>query len=489
MSRPGSRVLRTLAAGGLLVAGLAMPAGAQGAAAQKASDHYVELECDGIQGADGTLFFAVTISPRDGAFGGLISFAPGAEPFVDPPTFVDDPDQATTGTASTAALSADIPLLDVDGNSAGSAHVAATLAIGGDVQVIDRTFKNGNNQTREKGTILPLAITAGTATLPDGSSFSFSSANEECFSDETKITFWANTPTSLIQTFAGNQVSCDLVADGDVVGNLFIDVDPDGTSAFVDAFFPGSGLDGVTEGPIDAGRLTSDIEYFDVDTGDVAGNGSIDATFAATGEAFQFTLHNAVGKQRVMGMAFAVAGSLVAPGFDAFDLGGCVLTDFTAKVIDNPIRAPKPTSKAPANDGPAGAVPVKPKSATTEQTKNAAIDMEVPFACETFLDEDGIRQPIPIIKTVWFKLVGAGTPVTLDTAATAFDTVLAVYTKSGNAYVPVAQACVDDVPLQPVGRTLQAAVRFTPAAGTTYYIQVGGFPDAPNWGTLKLAVR
>ena len=115
--------------------------------------------------------------------------------------------------------------------------------------------------------------------------------------------------------------------------------------------------------------------------------------------------------------------------------------------------------------------------------------MEQPFACLTFFDDNDVERPIPVIKTVWFKLIGAGKAVTIDTRGTNFDTVVAVYTKPAGAYVPVANACVDDVPVQPVGRTLQAAVTFTPAAGRTYYVQVGGFPDDLNWGTLKLSVR
>jgi hypothetical protein len=48
---------------------------------------------------------------------------------------------------------------------------------------------------------------------------------------------------------------------------------------------------------------------------------------------------------------------------------------------------------------------------------------------------------------------------------------------------------VDDVPLQPIGRTLQAAITFPAAAGVTYYVQVGGFPDDLNWGNLHVSVR
>jgi hypothetical protein len=121
-------------------------------------------------------------------------------------------------------------------------------------------------------------------------------------------------------------------------------------------------------------------------------------------------------------------------------------------------------------------------SRITEQTKNTAVDAEVPFDCLTPFDLAGI-------KTVWFEVTGTGSPVTVGTAGTAFDTVIDVYTSSGGAFDPVPGTCVDDPPVQPLGRTLQAAVTFTAAAGTTYLVQVGGVDDDLNWGTLKVSVR
>ena len=55
--------------------------------------------------------------------------------------------------------------------------------------------------------------------------------------------------------------------------------------------------------------------------------------------------------------------------------------------------------------------------------------------------------------------MGTGTEVTIDTAGSDFDTAIAVYTAAAHGSLePVDGACVDDVPLEPVGRTLQAAV-------------------------------
>jgi hypothetical protein len=232
------------------------------------------------------------------------------------------------------------------------------------------------------------------------------------------------------------------------------------------------------------------LEYIDINTGLPAGSGTLDMTLAATGERFSYTLRSGTILQRASGEAYDVAGTLTAPGFEPFDLGSCVLADRTTKLMFLPAKAPKPTGAPPANDLPTGAKAVRAGTTLTQQTKNAAFDMEVPFDCLTFVDDDGVEQAVPVIKTVWYSIVGTGTPVTFDTKGTGFDTVMAVYSKaSDGSFEPVPDACIDDPPLQPLGRTLHAAVTFTPSSGTTYYVQVGGFPNDLNWGNLHLSVR
>jgi hypothetical protein len=85
-------------------------------------------------------------------------------------------------------------------------------------------------------------------------------------------------------------------------------------------------------------------------------------------------------------------------------------------------------------------------------------------------------------------VTGTGGEVTVDTAGSDFDTVAAAYVRDGSGSF-AELACVDDVPLDPVGRTLQSAVSFPTTAGTTYYVQVGGFPGFQSYGQLRVAVR
>jgi hypothetical protein len=481
------RALLTLAASAGLAASMLLPGGALAGAAQKASDHYVEVFCDSLTGSDGTAFFGVTISDVNGVSGGLDVFGPNAAPF-DPPIFTTDPEAVVTAAYSGGVFSASIPVLDGNGDPAGAAQLSATLESGGEPQPIDDNFKDGNHNFRSSGTFQPLAITTGSLILPDGSTFVLD--NEHCGADHVDITFFGNNPASAVQQFDGKNISCDLVVGGQVVGNLFVDVDSDRSIAFIDAFLFDAGLDASTETPITNGAASASLTYVDINTGASVGSGAISLTLAATGERFSYTLNGGTQLVRVNGEVYDVTGTLTAPGFAPFDLSSCVLADFTSKRIVRPAHAPKPTGKAPANDLPSAAPKVRVKTTLTENTKNAALDMEAPYDCLTFIDDSGAEQPVPVIKTVWFAIDGTGSNVTFDTAGSGFDTVVAVYTKATDgSYVPVPGACVDDVPVQPLGRTLQAAVTFGAAAGTTYYVQIGGFPDDLNWGDLHLAVR
>jgi hypothetical protein len=488
MRRTRIRALATLATSAAVGLLLLMPAGAIGGPSTKGADHIVELFCDGLTGDDGTLFFGATISDVNGVSAGLDAFATGDEPFVDPAAFTAAFEPAPSASYAGGLFALEIPIVDGSGDPAGSAVIEATLVDGGAAEPISDIFRDGNHRFRQSGTFMPLSIASGSATLPDGSSYGLEDGL--CFADEIQVTFFGNNPTSAVRQFGSNNVSCPLL-DGDaVVGNLFVDVDSDRSSAFVDAFFFDATIEAVGDGPIIKGHLALDLSYFNFDTGDDAGPGALDMTLAATGERFSYTLTGGTGTRRVHGEIYDIEGTLTAPGFEPFDLGDCTLTDQTSKEIRRPARAPATTGRPPANDLPSGARSVSVGTTLTQQTKNTALDMEEPFPCLDFVDDEGTVQQTPVIKTVWYSIVGAGAPVTLNTKGSGFDTVLAVYERAGDGSLgPVADACNDDVPLRPLGRTLQAAVTFTAAAGTRYLIQIGGFPDDLNWGSLHLTVR
>jgi hypothetical protein len=334
---------------------------------------------------------------------------------------------------------------------------------------------------------MPYEIVDGTATLPDGSVVALE--NGPCFAEELEVVSFTTSPTSFVSKFSGSGFACPLLEGDEQVGDLFVDVSADRTSAFVDVFIFDPEMSGNAETEVVDGHIATDLPYFDHATGEEVGQGSIDMTIATSGEPFSYTIRGGTETRRIRGEIFDVEGTLTAPGFEPFDLGDCFLTDATTKQIVNPAKAPKPTGRAPANDLPSLARPVAPGSNLSQNTKNAALAMEEPFACLMDADEDGNEIPLEVLKTVWYRLDGTGQAITIDTAGSGFDTVIAVYTKAADgSFEPLPDACVDDVPLDPIGRTLQAAVTFDTELGTTYYVQVGGFPDDLNWGSLHVRV-
>ncbi len=128
------------------------------------------------------------------------------------------------------------------------------------------------------------------------------------------------------------------------------------------------------------------------------------------------------------------------------------------------------------NDTPDDAILLDVPSETTVST--TATD-EAPEASCTVVDEfDGevFEFDVPITNTVWYVIEGTGDPITLDTAASTFDTVVGVY---DDVLDPI--VCVDDVD------SLQARVTFDTVDGETYYVQVGGFGG--DTGRLVLTVE
>jgi serine protease len=132
---------------------------------------------------------------------------------------------------------------------------------------------------------------------------------------------------------------------------------------------------------------------------------------------------------------------------------------------------------------PANAVPPRNDNFARAQTLQMADPEGVPCVSEGDSENfDATRQPgerritdAATAQTVWFRwtpvATGCAETVTIDTAGSDFDTVMAVYSTNRLSQLP--QALVgenDDV----TPGTLHSSVTFTPEAGTTYRIQVAG---------------
>lgn len=132
-----------------------------------------------------------------------------------------------------------------------------------------------------------------------------------------------------------------------------------------------------------------------------------------------------------------------------------------------------PPPQGPPNDNFAGAIAVTGSPFVHKTATSAATT------------EQGEPQPScgPTGRTVWYSLSVSGlTDVRAHTAGSTFDTVVALYTGSNLPGLTEA-ACNDDASVT----SLQSNVTFAAQAGTTYYLQVGGY--AGGSGTLKFTAE
>jgi hypothetical protein len=125
-----------------------------------------------------------------------------------------------------------------------------------------------------------------------------------------------------------------------------------------------------------------------------------------------------------------------------------------------------------SNDLPARALPLEPKSGIVTSTMAAVPAPEA--TC-------GGANPVPFGHTRWYRIVGAGAAVTLDTAGSSFDTVLGIY--DANGLRPL--ACADDGK----GGSPQASATLATANGKTYLVQVGGWGDDGGSGGILVLTR
>lgn len=475
---------RTLAIVAALAIVVGLPASVSAKPVTRFTEHSVGMFCDGLSATSGGgfTFFEARVSDQFGP-GAFLDYWTTSEP-IGQPALTSDLEQPADVTWDGTVLAGSIPLRDSSGDPAGSATFSATLTPSGDPFPFEDDFRNGNQQVRFSGVSQPLDP-SGTLTV-GGSTFSL----ETCFADETTTTVFQTNPNSIVFHATNRDVGCDLTnADGDT-GFLFASLS-EGDAFFDVGAFSADGTTAIGafgEGTVTGGVLDATFDAFDFQTGEPVAGGTLHLEIVGSGEPFEYLLKNATFRFAARGVMLDLEGTLTI-GDMTFDLGACVGEDGRIKAIDTFPQGPKPGGKVPANDLPSGAKLLTVGSRTSVATKGASPEFEEPFECLTF-EEDGEVFELPVGHTVWYRIVGTGDPVTIDTAGSDYDTVIAVYTADGSGgFDPVPDACVDDVPVDPVGRTLQSAVTFDTVAGTTYYVQIGGFPESFRYGNLRVAVR
>ncbi len=464
----------------------AVPATASAARPTRFTDHAISINCDGLAATSGGgfVFFGANVSDEFGP-GGFVEYWSTSEPTGAPDLFTDF-EQLPEVTWNGSVLAGSIPMLDENGDPVAPATFSATLTAAGDPSPFTDDFRDGNRRVRVNGVTQPMDP-SGTLSV-GGSTFSL----DACFADETTATVFETNPNAFVRHFSDRSVGCELSNTAGDTGTLFVNLnEPD---IFVDAF--AESADGTTvvagfaSGAVIDGVLDTPLETFDPETGEPNPlGGSIHLEIVGTGEPFSWIAKGSTSRFVSRGVTLDIEGTLTLAAM-TFDLGACIGVDARNKEINTNPRGPKPGGKVPANDLPSGAKLMTVGSKTSVATKGASPAFEEPFECLTFEEPGGGVFEVPVAHTVWYRIVGTGRPVTVDTAGSDYDTVVAVYTADGGGgFTPLPGACLDDVLLDPVGVTLQSAVTFDTVAGTSYYVQIGGFPQALPYGNLRVAVR
>jgi hypothetical protein len=218
------------------------------------------------------------------------------------------------------------------------------------------------------------------------------------------------------------------------------------------------------------------VPMFNDQTGEQVQDAVIDATVHA-GEVIHTTRRSQYGFAKGTAQSLSFEGTLSVPAVGAtFDLAGCSgLKQDQHFVFTNP-QGPKPGGTPPVNDTPEGAIALAPGARESTKTGGAALPPEEPcFPDPEFGDVFG--------RTVWYSVTGTGGPITVDTAGSNFDTVMAIYTKDGDFSLVL---CVDDLFDGQIQTSLQAAATIETDPGVTYYVQIGGF--AGEFGNLRVRV-
>ena len=475
------RLFAILAALALLAT---IPAAVSGKKPFREAEHFVGISCDELAptSGQGVLFLGVSISDLFGP-DAFVDFWNDTEP-EGPPDIVRDFEAPVDANYAGGLFTATIPLSELDGDPAGTATVQATLTPAGEPFTFDDDFRFGNVNHRSTFVIQPLAV-EGSATLA-GKTFDLAS----CFAEDTHVTTFETSPASFVEQFSRSDTFCDIENADGTIGGVFIDFSSD--EVFVDAFLgegPGTPTAAIGTLVLTNGAGSGPLDVYDPENGEpTGGTATIDLALSA-GESFRYVLVDGSGKSMNRGQLIDVEGTLTFPGLAPFDLGHCVGSTAEVKEMFHQPQGPKPTGKAPANDLPAGALALKVGGKTSQSTRAAALNQEADYSCMVFEDPFlGETEVVPVEHTVWFKVAGTGGVVTVDTAGSDFDSVAAAYVSNGaGGFTEI--ACVDDVPLDPIGRTLQSAVTFQTTVGTTYWVQIGGFPGFQSYGNLRVAVR
>jgi len=466
--------------GATLLAAL-LPGAVAAEAVTRYHDHTVDVFCESdLDGGHAyTTFFSTEL---DGfAVVDVAIWLDPAVPFDEPATYSGSAEAFDATEGDVLTLIAQLPIVGPDGSDLGIGTVSAELPATGPAEPFTEPGF-GNHKSK----------TAGVRRTYDGDvTFTLDTVSvtiTDCFGTVTDVDAWNTNPHSFVESVAGLDLACDWPIDG---GSVDLFVQSTAVDLFADVFVgsPDQTLfsNGTHSGSATTAAMDLTIGLTDEATGDESTAHAV-ATFTKTGPVVTSTLVQQSGQARLQEQSLVSQGALTFQDGSSFpiDSASCRVVSFSRHSAFNQSSGPKATGRAPVNDVPSGAIALHPGSKVVTTNRGAAQDPEQPITTcpEGPFDDFG--------RTLWYTIEGTGGSISLDTAGSQIDTVMAVYVPDGDDLVEV--ACQDDVDGDPIGHTYQAALTIDTVAGTTYYIEVGGYrrffdPETVETGQIRIAVR
>jgi hypothetical protein len=443
------------------------------------SEHAVNMFCD-AHGPEGELHLFVGVSSEFGPGAHLEAWIAPVEP-GSPPDFTGTTDNVVVVEAGGGAtLTATIPLVDAAGTALGNVIVDATLTPTGDSFELE-PFREGNRWIKTTGTVQIMAVT-GTLDAP-GDLPDFILQDLGCGGEIVDREVMETAPHAFVFGNEGIFVDCSWESEG-VFAHVFAVNDQFGP--FIEASLRVAGEHDIlgfgAPTTLDASSLEASFQAFDA-VGGALETLTVSASLTALGGPVSSTFLSQSARNRVTEQRLIPNGTLAFSTGDSFTLDDehCFSAVFDVHFVDPGPSGPKAGGNVPANDTVDGAQPIRIGGAVNDQTRGASPDAELPaMTCPEPDDVFG--------RTLWYSFTGTGGSVTIDTAGSNFDTMVAVYDDELNEI-----ACVDDVDFEPIGGTLQAAVTIDTVEDATYYVQVGGFVQSffglpAEFGRLRISV-
>jgi hypothetical protein len=477
MRRSVAGVLTWLSLVAMLVA--LLPSTVQATAPIRTRDRSLSLDCF-IVNDDGFLYLTITESTAFGEFVDLAFWPADRDPGQDPPSYVLS-DASVTATAT--SIDATLGLVEFDpandppfGDPLPPAILDATLSPLGDPFPIEDRFRDGNRFGRETGTFQALLV-EGTLTLPGADLTDLSG----CFAQSTQTTFFGSNPAAFVASFAEASVGCSWELETGFV-DLFIGGDFGGLASIeVFGLVDGREIGGFNDATLTSTAFSGDVVLEAFEDGSIVGSAAAAGSLTQVGETIKTTERSGKAWVKAITTLYDVDGSL------ELDLDGTATSlpmdaehcgAIDQSVREKRVRSAGPKPRPYPNETPATATRAVVGGKVIKLTTGAGAP-EPEASC--ILDDEF---DAPLGHTAWWSVVGNGREITVDTAGSDFDTVAAVYARSGGALVQI--DCVDDNSDGSIS-DLQARVTWASQAGVTYLVQIGGFGGST--GHLQVRVR